>query len=71
MLPRRLDHVNFLASEIAPHDRFMAEILGGRKSEQIMLDDGSLAAIWYTMTDKSYDLVYTNDWTKSPWRNHE
>ncbi|GIH04915.1 catechol 2,3-dioxygenase [Rhizocola hellebori] len=67
---RRLDHVNFLASEIPSHDHFMAEILGARKSEQIMLDDGSLAAIWCTVTDKSYDLVYTQDWTKTRGRLH-
>jgi catechol 2,3-dioxygenase len=67
---RRLDHVNFLASQIAPQDRFLAEVLGGRKSEQIMLDDGSLAAVWFTFTDKSYDLVYTNDWTGTRGRLH-
>ena len=67
---RRLDHVNFLASEIAPQDRFLAEILGGRKSEQIMLDDGTPAAVWYTVTDKSYDLVYTGDWTGTRGRLH-
>jgi catechol 2,3-dioxygenase len=67
---RRLDHVNFLASHIAPNDAFLTEVLGGRKSEQIMLDDGSLAAVWFTFTDKSYDLVYTSDWTGSRGRLH-
>ncbi|MBX6748399.1 MAG: VOC family protein [Micromonosporaceae bacterium] len=67
---RRLDHVNFLASQIPPQDRFLAELLGARKSEQIMLDDGSLAAVWFTVTDKSYDLVYTSDWTGSRGRLH-
>jgi catechol 2,3-dioxygenase len=67
---RRLDHVNFLASRIAPQDAFLAELLGARKSEQIMLDDGSLAAVWFTVTDKSYDLVYTHDWTGTRGRLH-
>ena len=35
-----------------------------------MLDDGSPAAVWYTVTDKSYDLVYTEDWTGTPGRLH-
>jgi catechol 2,3-dioxygenase len=67
---RRLDHVNFLAAQIAPNDAFLAELLGARKSEQIVLDDGSRAAVWFTVTDKSYDLVYTNDWTGSRGRLH-
>ena len=67
---RRLDHVNFLASQIGPQDEFLSTVLRGRKSEQIMLDDGSLAAVWFTVTDKSYDLVYTNDWTGTRGRLH-
>jgi catechol 2,3-dioxygenase len=41
---RRLDHVNFLAAEIAPQDTFLADLLVARKSEQIISDDGSPAA---------------------------
>jgi catechol 2,3-dioxygenase-like lactoylglutathione lyase family enzyme len=73
---RRLDHVNFLAAQIAPNDVFLADVLGARRSEQILLDrhteepGGSLAAVWFTVTDKSYDLVYTNDWTGSRGRLH-
>jgi catechol 2,3-dioxygenase len=67
---RRLDHVNFLSQEIAPQDRFLAELIGGRRSEQIMLDDGSVSAVWFTVTDKSYDLVYTRDWTGTRGRLH-
>jgi catechol 2,3-dioxygenase len=67
---RRLDHVNFLASQIPPVDEFLAIVLCGRKSEQIMLDDGSLGAVWFTVTDKSYDLVYTSDWTGTRGRLH-
>jgi Glyoxalase/Bleomycin resistance protein/Dioxygenase superfamily len=73
---RRLDHVNFLAAQIAPNDVFLADVLGARRSEQILLDrhteepGGSLAAVWFTVTDKSYDLVYTNDWTGRRGRLH-
>jgi catechol 2,3-dioxygenase len=59
---RRLDHVNFLSSDMAGSDVFVREALGGRTTELIAMDDGSTAASWYTFTDKSYDLVYTTDW---------
>jgi catechol 2,3-dioxygenase len=67
---RRLDHVNYLAAEIPPQRAFLADVLRARESEQIILDDGSIAATWFTVTDKSYDLVYTRDWTGTPGRLH-
>jgi PrpF protein len=49
-----------------------AQALGvsGYESEQIVMDDESLAGSWFTVTDKSYDLVWTNDWTRSRGRLH-
>jgi len=67
---RRLDHVNYLAADVPANGAFLANALGGRLSEQIVLDDGTQAACWYTFTDTSYDLVYTNDWTGSRGRLH-
>jgi catechol 2,3-dioxygenase len=67
---RRLDHVNFLASDVSACSTFLAERFRARPTEQIMLDSGAIAAIWYTITDKSYDVVYTNDWTGSSGRLH-
>ena len=67
---RRVDHVNFLAARIPPVDTFLADVIGGRASEQIQLDDGSVSAVWYTVSDKSYDLVYTADWTGTRGRLH-
>ncbi|MEN3309291.1 MAG: catechol 2,3-dioxygenase [Micromonosporaceae bacterium] len=67
---RRLDHVNYLAADVAANGAFLAGVLGARPSEQIVLDDGSLGGVWYTVTDKSYDLVYTGDWTGSRGRLH-
>src|SRR5215475_6469969 len=60
---RRLDHVNFLAAHSEPNGRFVCEALGGRVTEQIVLDDGTISAQWLHFAQKSYDLVYTNDWT--------
>jgi len=67
---RRLDHVNFLAARTQPNGDFVSGVLGGRVTEQIVLDDGSISAQWLHFAQKSYDLVYTNDWTGSHRRLH-
>jgi catechol 2,3-dioxygenase len=35
-----------------------------------MLDDGTIGAQWLHFANKSYDLVYTEDWTQSNGRLH-
>ena len=60
---RRLDHVNYLAQDVPPNGEFVRDVLGGRVTEQIMLDDGTISAQWLHFTNKGYDLVYTRDWT--------
>jgi catechol 2,3-dioxygenase len=67
---RRLDHVNFLAADVPPNSGFVDGILTARPSEQIVLDSGVTAAVWLTFSDKSYDVVYTRDWTGSAGRLH-
>jgi catechol 2,3-dioxygenase len=67
---RRLDHVNYLAADVPACSTFLARELGARPTEQIVLDGGEVSAIWYTVSDKSYDLVYTNDWTGTAGRLH-
>ncbi|OXS30915.1 VOC family protein [Streptomyces sp. XY006] len=67
---RRLDHVNFLAADVLANAQWQEQILGARPTEQIRLDSGKIAARWLTYTDKSYDVVYTSDWTGSTGRLH-
>jgi catechol 2,3-dioxygenase len=67
---RRLDHVNYLAEDVVPNGEFVCDVLGGRATEQIVLDNGRLAAQWLHFASKSYDLVYTRDWTGSRGRLH-
>jgi catechol 2,3-dioxygenase len=67
---RRLDHVNYLAADIPAIDAFVPQVTGARVTEQIVGDDGVPTAIWYHVADKSYDLVYTSDWTGSRGRLH-
>ena len=67
---RRLDHVNYLAADIPAVTRFLPGVLGAQLTEQIVTDDGTPSAVWYHVADKSYDLVYTSDWTGSTGRLH-
>ena len=67
---RRLDHVNVLSPDVPSDSAFAADVLGALPSERIVLDDGTVSGIWYHVTNKSYDLVWTNDWTGSRARLH-
>ncbi|NUR85309.1 MAG: catechol 2,3-dioxygenase [Nonomuraea sp.] len=67
---RRLDHVNYLAASVLPNVEFCQRELGAKPTEQIVLDSGKVSARWMTFTNKSYDLVYTEDWSGSHGRLH-
>jgi catechol 2,3 dioxygenase len=67
---RRLDHVNYLAEHAASNGAFIRDTLGGRVTEQIQLDTGEISGQWTNFAQKSYDLVYTNDWTGHHGRLH-
>lgn len=67
---RRLDHINFLAKDVEENGEFIATALGGRESERIRLDNGKLAVWWFHFQNKSYDVVYSEDWTKHGNRLH-
>jgi catechol 2,3-dioxygenase len=67
---RRLDHVNYLAKDVPPNGAFVQDVLGARVTEQIQLNDGTISAQWLHFATKSYDLVYTRDWTATSGRLH-
>jgi len=67
---RRLDHVNYLAADIETVATFVGDVLSARVTEQVVKDDGGRAAVWLSVCDKSYDLVYTEDWSSSNGRLH-
>jgi catechol 2,3-dioxygenase len=67
---RRLDHVNYLTAGVPETAAFLRDVLGARCTEQIVKDDGSPQAVWYNLGNKTYDLVYTEDWTGSSGRLH-
>ncbi len=67
---RRLDHFNLLASDVSAIRDFMTGALGSRVTEQIVLDDGTLAGCWFTINNKSYDLAVTRDHSGARGRFH-
>jgi catechol 2,3-dioxygenase len=67
---RRLDHLNCLASDIRANRIFYETYLGCRLTEQIVLNDGTEAGMWMTLTNKSYDFAFTRDHTEARGRFH-
>jgi catechol 2,3-dioxygenase len=67
---RRLDHINYLGVDVEANRDFLRDDLGALVTEQIVLDDGSIAGSWTTFTNKGYDAVYTRDRTGTPGRLH-
>jgi catechol 2,3-dioxygenase len=67
---RRLDHFNLLATDVEAIRDFLPKALGSRVTEQIVLDSGALAGCWFTVNNKSYDVAYTRDHTRTKGRFH-
>jgi catechol 2,3-dioxygenase len=67
---RRLDHVNLLCDEVTPNRVFMEERLGFRLREQVILDDGTEAGAWISVTPFVHDVAYTLDATRARGRLH-
>lgn len=67
---RRLDHINYLGVEVERNRDYLRDVLGAMVTEQIVLDDGSVAGSWTTFTNKGYDVVYTRDRTGTRGRLH-
>ena len=67
---RRLDHVNVLCQEVTPNRAFMEETLGFLPREQVILDDGTEAGAWISVTPLVHDIAYTLDATRARGRLH-
>lgn len=68
--PRRIDHLNLLAADVAAFRRFMETCLGSRVTEMIQLDNGRTGGCWFTVNNKSYDLACTEDHSGGHGRLH-
>nr|WDS96108.1 manganese-dependent 2,3-dihydroxybiphenyl 1,2-dioxygenase [Micrococcus sp.] len=67
---RRLDHINYLASDVTACGEFWSEVMMARESERVALDQGGYGARWFRFNQKSYDVVYSDDWTGERGRFH-
>ncbi|MBY4891807.1 VOC family protein [Rhodobacteraceae bacterium N5(2021)] len=68
--PRRIDHVNLLAPDVAEFRTFMETCLGSRVTEYIQLDNGRTGGAWFTINNKTYDLACTEDHSGGTARLH-
>jgi catechol 2,3-dioxygenase len=59
--PRRIDHLNLLATDVGEFRRFMETCLSSRVTEMIQLDNGRTGGCWFTVNNKTYDLACTED----------
>ena len=69
--PRRLDHLNLLATDVSAIKAFMVQALGSRVTEQILLDNGRLGGCWFTVNNKSYDVAFSEDHSGGHGRFHQ
>lgn len=67
---RRLDHVNVLCQEVTSNREFMEEYLGFKLRENVVLDDGTEASAWISVTPLVHDIAYTMDATNGNGRLH-
>jgi catechol 2,3-dioxygenase len=67
---KRLDHVNVLCADVATNRRFASEQLGFRLYEQVVLDDGSEAGAWMSLTIAAHELIYVADHARANGRLH-
>lgn len=67
---RRLDHVNVLCDDVTANRRFMQEQLGFNLREHVVLDDGTEAGAWISVTPLTHDIAYTLDATRARGRLH-
>jgi len=67
---RRMDHINYLASDVNACGEFWRDVMYARESERVRLDDGRYGAWWFRFGQKTYDVVYSDDWSKTRGRFH-
>jgi catechol 2,3-dioxygenase len=67
---RRLDHVNVLCAEVTANREFLQELLGFKLREHVILDDGTEAGAWISVTPLVHDIAYTLDATRARGRLH-
>ena len=67
---RRIDHVNLLARDVTINKEFMLEQLGFRLREHIVMNDGSEAGVWLSVSALAHEIAFLRDATGSTGRLH-
>jgi catechol 2,3-dioxygenase len=67
---KRLDHVNLLATDVTACRTFSTDVLGFRHYEGIVLDDGSEAGAWLSLSIAAHELIYVADARHAQGRLH-
>ncbi|WP_211439727.1 VOC family protein [Corynebacterium glutamicum] len=67
---RRIDHINYLTSDVNASGAFWRDVMKTRETERVKLDNDDYGAWWFRFHQKSYDVVYSADWTGNRGRFH-
>ena len=67
---KRLDHVNVLAADVRRTASSPQDVLGYRLYEQIVLDDGTEAGAWMSLSIAAHELIYVADHAGASGRLH-
>jgi catechol 2,3-dioxygenase len=67
---KRLDHVNLLARDVAACRTFATDVLGYRHYEGIVLDDGTEAGAWLSLSIAAHEIIYVADARNARGRLH-
>jgi len=67
---KRLDHVNLLATDVTANREFCTDVLGFRHYEGIVLDDGTEAGAWLSLSIAAHELIYVADARRAQGRLH-
>jgi catechol 2,3-dioxygenase len=66
----RIDHVNLLARDVTACREFATDALGYRHYEGIVLDDGTEAGAWLSLSIAAHELIYVADARHAQGRLH-
>ncbi len=67
---RRLDHINYLCSDVTATKTALMQHLGFRLSENIVMDDNSELAAWLRVTELAHDVALMRDPSPARGRLH-
>ncbi len=67
---RRLDHVNLMCSDVTKNKNFMADELGFKLRENIIMNDGSEIGAWMSVSPLVHEVAFMGDRTGALGRFH-